>query len=223
MATDSSPDIQSLLHPNHLYTSSEVLSRPCPVPNSPGVYAWYFDAPLPLIDMTVCHRIDGRALLYVGISPKAPSLKGDRSPSRSMLRTRIRTHYRGNAEGSTLRRTLGCLLALTLGIKLRRVGSGTRYTFTNPGEQALDQWMDQRAFVTWVEAKAPWDIEKKLLSSGLNLPLNVDGNPSQDAVAVICAARLKARRLADELDIVSDNGGPRRPQRKTNHQPLPLI
>jgi hypothetical protein len=61
--------------------------------------------------------------------------------------------------------------------------------------------MDQHAFVTWVEAKAPWEIEKKLLSSGLKLPLNVDGNPSEDAVAVVCAARLKARRLADELAI----------------------
>jgi hypothetical protein len=109
---------------------------------------------------------------------------------------------------------LGCLLALTLNIKLRRVGSGTRYTFTNGGEQVLDQWMDQHAFVTWVEAKVPWEIEKKLLSSGLNLPLNVDGNPSQDAVALICSARLKARRLADELEIVSDNGGPRRLQKE---------
>jgi hypothetical protein len=89
-----------------------------------------------------------------------------------------------------------------------------RYTFTNGGEQILDQWMDQHAFVIWLEAKAPWEIEKQLLFSGLNLPLNVDGNPSQDAVAVVCAARLKARRLADELDIVSDNGGPRRPQTK---------
>ena len=156
--------------------------------------------------------MDGRALLYVGISPKAPSRNGP--ASRSTLRKRIRTHYRGNAEGSTLRRTLGCLLTSTLNIKLRRVGSGTRYTFTNRGEQVLDQWMDQHAFVTWIEAKAPWEIEKKLLSSGLSLPLNVDGNPSQDAVAIVCAARLKARRVADELDIVSDNGGPRRPERE---------
>jgi hypothetical protein len=81
--------------------------------------------------------------------------------------------------------------------------------------------MDQHAFVTWIETKAPWEIEKKLLSSGLNLPLNVDGNPSQNAVAVVCAARLKARRLADELDIVTDNGGPRRPQMKDKALPTP--
>jgi hypothetical protein len=211
--------VAPLMYPKHLYSASEILSHPCPVPNLPGVYAWYFDAPLPLIDMTGCHRVDDRALLYVGISPKAPSLRGP--TSRSTLRKRIRTHYRGNAEGSTLRRTLGCLLAWTLEIKLRRVGSGTRYTFTNRGEQVLDQWMDRHAFVTWVEAKVPWEIEKEMLSSGLNLPLNIDGNPSQDAVAVVCAARLKARRVADELDIVGDNGGPRRPQAKGKLLPTP--
>lgn len=49
-------------------------------------------------------------LLYVGISPKAPPSNGG-APSRSTLRKRLQTHYRGNAEGSTLRKTLGCLLA----------------------------------------------------------------------------------------------------------------
>ena len=71
--------------------------------------------------------------------------------------------------------------------------------------------MDRHAFVTWVETEAPWEIEKTLLSSGLSLPLNVHGNASQEAAAVLSAARLKARRLADQLEIVFDNGGPRRP------------
>jgi hypothetical protein len=199
---------QRLLHPEHLYTASEVLARPCPVPISPGVYAWYFDASLPLIDAKGCHRIDGRTLLYVGISPKAPPLNG-RAPSRSNLKKPIRTHYCGNAEGSTLRRTLGCLLSSQLGIQLRRVGSGGRYTFTNPGEQTLDRWMDRHAFVTWVETAAPWNVEESLLASGLSLPLNLRGNISQTTVTVVTAARLKARCLADELPIVSDNGGAR--------------
>ena len=70
--------------------------------------------------------------------------------------------------------------------------------------------MDRHAFVTWVETKAPWEIEKKLLSLDVSLPLNVHGNASQEAAAVLSAARLKARRLADQLEIVSDNGGRRR-------------
>jgi hypothetical protein len=44
--------------------------------------------------------------------------------------------------------------------------------------------MDRHAFVTWIEAEAPWLMEKKILASGLSLPLNVDGNPSQEAAAV---------------------------------------
>ena len=153
------------------------------------MYAWYFGEVPPLIDATGCHRWKDLTLLYVGISPKAPPLNG-RPPSRSTLRARLRTHYAGNAEGSTLRRTLGCLLAPRLGIELRRVGSGTRYTFTNPGERLLDQWMSEHAFVTWIEIKHPHRVEREILASGIRLPLNIDGNPCLDdvvALSEICA------------------------------------
>ena len=109
-----------------------------------------------------------------------------------------------NAEGSTLRRTLGCLLSDQLGIKLRRVGSGSRYTFTNPGEQVLDAWMVQHAFVTWVETSAPRELETYLLSSSLRLPLNLEGNPWHEAVAIVSAARLKARQEADRYEVACE-------------------
>ena len=57
---------------------------------------------------------------------------------------------------------------------------------------------------------APRSLEKQLLSSGLRLPLNVDSNPWAEAVALVRAVRLKARQLADELEIVADSGGPRK-------------
>jgi hypothetical protein len=82
-------------------------------------------------------------LLYVGISPKAPAANG-RTPSRQNLRTRLRYHMRGNAEGSTLRLTLGCLLADELGLHLRRVGSGKRFTFCD-GEKRLSDWLVENA------------------------------------------------------------------------------
>jgi hypothetical protein len=200
---------EQLLRPVRLYSGSEVCSRPSPVPAQPGVYAFYFNEPPPGIDSKDCHRFDQHALLYIGIAPKPPPLNGT-APSKSHLRQRLRTHYGGNAAGSTLRRTLGCLLSAPLGIRLRRVGSGGRYTFTNPGEQRLDEWMRQHAFVTWVETPAPWELEKHLLCSDLRLPLNVDGNSWQEAVAIVSAVRLKARQAADELDIIIDSGGPRR-------------
>jgi hypothetical protein len=54
--------------------------------------------------------------------------------------SRNRYHYRGNAEGSTLRLTLGCLLSSSLGLRLRRVGSGKRLTFAD-GEARLSESM----------------------------------------------------------------------------------
>jgi hypothetical protein len=70
--------------------------------------------------------------------------------------------------------------------------------------------MRQHAFVCWIETNAPWEIEAHLLTSGLRLPLNVDGNPCEEAVAALRAVRFKARQLADQLDIIADSGGPRR-------------
>jgi hypothetical protein len=200
--------MECLYAPAHLYTSAEVLACPCPVPATAGVYMWYFDEAPAGINTSGCHHVGDRTLLYVGISPKAPPANG-RASSRSTLRQRIRTHYAGNAEGSTLRRTLGCLLGPRLGFQLRRVGSGTRYTFTNPGEQILDQWMAQHAFVTWIEIERPWALEAQILSSAVMLPLNLAGNMKLEAAPWLTSLRSAARRQADLLEIVVNNGGPR--------------
>jgi hypothetical protein len=181
------------------------------VPQSAGAYAWYFAEPPPGIDTSGCHRVEGLTLLYVGISPREPPTNG-RAPSRSTLRHRLRTHYAGNAEGSTLRKTLGCLLGDRIGIELRRVGSGSRYTFTNPGEQKLDAWMEANAFVVWLEAAAPWEVELGILRSGLPLPLNVRDNPDLPLTTIIQRARQEATRRANELPLVADSGGTRRAQ-----------
>ena len=92
--------------------------------------------------------------------------------NRANLKTRIKTHYSGNAEGSTLRRTLGILLATESNFPLRRVGSGTRTTFTHPGEQWLDQWMEKNAKVYWIANEEPCFLEETLISS-ISLPLNI--------------------------------------------------
>jgi hypothetical protein len=198
-----------LFKPNRLFSAVEITARPSAAPAAPGVYAWYFSDVPHQIDVSGCHAWNNHFLLYVGISPKASPTNG-KTPSRSDLKRRLRTHYAGNAEGSTLRRTLGCLLSQPLGIELRRVGSGGRYTFTNPGEQILDRWMREHAFVTWTEIEHPHNVEREILASGIRLPLNIEGNPRREDVAILSEIRLTARRRADELTIVSDNGGPRR-------------
>lgn len=191
-------------------TRAQVLARPTPVPSAPGVYGWYFDVVPGAIDTTGCQRVGDFWLLYVGISPKAPPANG-RAPSRSTLRHRLRTHYAGNAAGSTLRKTLGCLLADEIGVSLRRVGSGARYTFGNHGEQLLDAWMDEHARVAWHEAAQPWLLERQLLDSGLPLPLNVRDNPCVVHTQHLKSVRADAMRSADLMPILTDNGGRRRP------------
>jgi hypothetical protein len=134
---------EALVRPARLWTRQEVLARPSPVPAAAGIYAWYFSTVPIAVDTSGCVELDGWRLLYVGISPKPPPANGT-AASRQQLRSRLRQHYRGNAAGSTLRLTLGCLLASELGLQLRRVGSGQRLTFAD-GEQVLSAWMGRHA------------------------------------------------------------------------------
>lgn len=194
-----------------LHTRAEVLRRPSPAPGASGIYAWYFSRIPPGIDPAGCYAVDDWTLLYIGISPKEPPTNG-RSPSRSTLRKRLRTHFCGNAAGSTLRRTLGCLLADEIGVALRRVGSGERYTLTNPGEQRLDEWLADHARVAWLEVADPWRLEREILASGLPLPLNIRDNPCLAHTEFLQGIRMTAMRVADGLPVLADSGGPRKTQ-----------
>jgi hypothetical protein len=138
-------------------------------------------------------------LLYLGIAPKAAPQNG-KPASRQRLCHRIRYHYRGNAEGSTLRLTLGCLLADRLGIRLRRVGSGTRLTFAE-GEQTLSKWMHDNAFVAWQVADQPWVLEKAIIGE-VSLPLNLDMNKAHPFHPALSAIRRAAREEARRLPVV---------------------
>ena len=192
--------IDALVRPTETFTRDDVLSRPCPVPAVPGVYAWYFDSAPPGVTTDDCVRGDAGHLLYVGISPKAPSRDGLKQ-SRQTLRTRVRYHYRGNAAGSTLRLTLGSLLADEIGIGLRRVGSGSRLTFSD-GEAVLSQWMSDHARVCWVETPAPWLVESMLIRS-VRLPLNLDQNKHSGFHEQLRLARARQRELARGQEVVA--------------------
>ena len=142
----------------------------------------------------------GLTLLYSGISPKAPPRSG-RNTSEQTLWNRIRYHFNGNAKGSTLRLTLGTLLAKTFGIELRRVGSGKRMTFGD-GEEAISRWMDDNAFVIWVVHPRPWELESDVICN-LSLPLNLDQNKSHLFHPVLSEARQQARQNAREKAVVN--------------------
>lgn len=195
--------MQAFLSPRHLYSRAEVLARPSPVPRAAGVYGWWFRQLPATIDVVGCRQHDGYTLLYTGISPRKPPTNG-RPPSKQTLRDRLVTHYAGNAEGSTLRKTLGCLLADELGIQLRRVGSGTRVTFLT-GERALSEWMGANARVSWVTRPAPWVLEDHLISL-LDLPLNLDGNARNAFHGPLSAVRAAAVARAKTLPIAPNPG-----------------
>ena len=186
--------VEALLRPARLCTGAQARGRHCPIPSTAGVYAWYFNPPPTGVPTDGCHRYDGRVLLYAGISPKAPPKNG-RAASKQTIRDRIGYHYRGNAEGSTLRLTLGCLLADDLDIGLRRVGSGKRMTFGPDGERRLSDWMNRHTQVAWVATSRPWELEEHLIRS-LVLPLNLDQNRHSPFHQRLSAVRTAQRALA---------------------------
>jgi hypothetical protein len=100
------------------------------------------------------------------------------------------------------------LLSDTLNIKLRRVGSGRRHTFTNPGEIVLDKWMARHVHVAWTPVEEPWLVEKRLLLT-VPLPLNLQGNAHQ-FVSALEGIRRAAKQAARALPVVVDSGGARK-------------
>ena len=186
-----------------MYSRQEVLARPSPVPAAGGVYGWWFRRLPPLVDARDCHLHGDLRLLYAGISPRQPARDGKPS-SQQTLRQRLRMHYAGNAEGSTLRKTLGCLLSGELGIQLRRVGSGTRKTFAE-GEQVLSAWMADNAFVSWVTREHPWELEDDLIAA-VDLPLNLEGNSRNRFHQVLTQARARCVAQASALPVLPNPG-----------------
>lgn len=187
-----------VFYPVRIYSRTEVMSKPSPVPPVNGIYFWWFKEIPPGVPTEGCVTSDGYTLLYVGISPD----QRGKPNSRSNLRKRIKTHYSGNAAGSTLRRTLGVLLSSSSGFPLRRVGSGSRMTFTHPGEQWLDVWMEKNARVHWIPVEAPWELEDKLIAS-IPLPLNIQRNAHEFKITLsemrrLAAAEARLMEIADE-------------------------
>jgi hypothetical protein len=199
----TSDELARFVDPARVYSCEDVLARPSPVPARDGVYGWWFQQLPPLVAAEGCCVHQGLRLLYAGISPSRPPQNG-RAPSKQNLRERIKYHYTGNAEGSTLRKTLGCLLADELGIRLRRVGSGNRLTFVE-GEQVLSAWMAENAYVSWVVREGPWELEDELIAE-LDLPLNLQGNSHNRFHPVLTGARAVCVAQAKALPVVPNPG-----------------
>ncbi|WP_319445492.1 MULTISPECIES: GIY-YIG nuclease family protein [unclassified Mycobacterium] len=186
------------------FTRDQVFGEPCPVPSEPGVFGWWFRTLPSEIDVSGCEQRDGLTLLYVGISPTPPPASG-KPPVSEDLRKRIRYHFgagNASAEGSTLRKSLGVLLAKELGIELRRIGSGERSTFAG-GEPVLTQWMAEHTLVSWMVRGEPWHFEGKLIAA-LDLPLNIQGNKRNAYYAELKRRRRDAAVNASKLRVLKE-------------------
>ncbi|SRX83353.1 hypothetical protein MPP7335_05132 [Mycolicibacterium parafortuitum] len=175
-----------------------------PVPAKPGAHGWWFREIPGDIDTAECEQRDGWTLLYVGVSPGPPRADG-RPQAPQDLRKRIRYHFgagNASADGSTLRKSLGVLLAERLGIELRRVGSGKRQTFAG-GEAVLTEWMAENASVSWVLHPEPWYLEAKLLNA-LYLPLNIQGNHRNAFASELKKRRRDAAVKAGKMRVLAE-------------------
>ncbi|PVE19073.1 hypothetical protein DDA93_06530 [Arthrobacter sp. Bz4] len=158
-------------------------------PRVKGIYGWLFTpGSLPVPDASYSYT-DGFALMYVGIAPKKPDSNGKESTSR--LRPRLAAHYNRDASRSTLRLTLGVLLAEELSLSLGVHGG--RLNWGVDGEAQLTRWINANARVAWAENSTPWDVEDELLAYA-TLALNIDGRT--DAFS---------RELRDRRDRVRSN------------------
>lgn len=192
--------INSFLTPHIVYSRSNLQESPKLIPTENGIYFWWIKNLPDIVPLEGCIQFGEYYLVYSGISPD----KKGKPNSKSTLKTRLRTHYFGNAEGSTLRRTLGILLAQQSGFPLRRVGSGKRMTFTHLGEQWLDQWMSENTRISWLLDSEPWVVEENVLHT-VALPLNLKGN-EHAFKSTLSILRKEAISQARSLEIASELG-----------------
>jgi len=71
------------------------------------------------------------------------------------------------------------------------------------GEQVLSEWMDQNAFVCWLEHPAPWEIESRLIRE-LHPPLNLADNSHHAFYQHLSQIRKGAKARARSLDVLSN-------------------
>ena len=182
---DHSLTAERILNPLTLHSVADVRIAPA----SPGIYGWWMKEGALDVPDAAYPQQDGHQLLYVGISPRKPSAAG--RVSSGNLRDRLVTHATKDASRSTLRRTLGVLLAdelgLTLGVHGGREHYGTR------GEALISRWLIENARVAWAVDPQPWNAEDELLADATRA-LNLDGR--SDAFARLISDRRKAALAA---------------------------
>ncbi len=76
-------------------------------------------------------------------------------------------------------------------------------TFTHLGEQWLDSWMEEHAFVSWIVHPEPWHVEQNMLKQ-FNFPLNLQDNGHRAFTKDLSFLRQKANENAREQPIANE-------------------
>ena len=179
---------------SNLYSRAQIVADPSPLKGKRGFNLWFFKEIPGDTPTDGCFKKDGLTLLFIGISPA-------REDSHHDLYGRIyKNHCTAKAKFSTLRTSLGVLLAEESGYPLR---VGNVMTFTRDGEDWLNDWMDKNAFVCWYEHKAPWEIKEQVITA-FSTPLNIQDG-THPFRKILKGRRVEAKRLAREMPIVYED------------------
>lgn len=144
----------------------------------PGVYALYLtgSAEVPGVAQP------GTSPLYLGISTNLAQREFD-------------AHFAAGKSGfSTVRRSLGALLLVSLALKPRPRGAGsskgnfTNYRFDEEGERALSDWMTKNLEAAVLPVSDPGAVEDRLIALA-QPPLNLTFWENPDRAAIKAARK----------------------------------
>ena len=78
-------------------------------------------------------------------------------------------------------------------------------TLTHVGEQWLDAWMQENAWICWMEHPDPGAMEKEILQA-LSLPLNLQDNQAHPFGTELSDRRKETKRSARGDPIADETG-----------------
>lgn len=182
--------IDAIVQPSRadLISIRDVRVNPNRLPDDGGIYGCFTDDDL-IANFNGLMSGD-MTLFYVGIG---------KGKSGQTVRARWRSnHINGRARNSTLRFSLGILLADRLNLTLsRKAGTSDQIWFGADGERRLTEWLCQHVCISVQQTGDPESLERRVIAQvGQSLPLNIQGNPLNTFGATLSAMRARAKKRA---------------------------
>jgi hypothetical protein len=162
-------------------------------PHNTGIYFWWFG--LSTLDAIVTPEMrealhiqtaqltsNRYALLYVG-----------KAADQTLFERTVNKHLGRSAHVSTLRHSLGSLIANRLDLPRCETAKAGKFAVEGPQdlERRITDFLHLNAMLSWVTSTTPTDLERQLLGdyNRLSLPLNIAGNRSHPFCRTLCSLR----------------------------------